>query len=283
MHLSDLDYHAALPLLLREITKQRGICTIPILRLRLYYYYRTSLPSWEYPWTEIEWLINDAIELGDLLFFSDDDRWVHRPTADLDRLRSVYTRKQPIELLWRVEQGQRIGDYGEEIVRAAMRRAGFKNVRKAYLTHPDGKQVDIDGLGYLPNSPGRPLTIASEVKNRTSEILQTPTAYMERQSLYERLKRGFEVAQDSGLLPIVFIPVVHRSAYGWLDQHCALACAMLFQWIPDQQLAKDIKDQFRFGNAMFVPDPDNPPPQVTHTIDAWFRRLPSIMATRGLT
>ena len=164
-----------------------------------------------------------------------------------------------------------------------MRRAGFKNVRKAYLTHPqDGSQVEVDGQGFLPHAPGRPLALGSEVKNRTSEILQAPTSTMERQSLYRALERSFETANAHGMLPIVFIPQVHRSAYGWLDQHGALACAMLFQWIPDQQLAKDIKRHFRFGNAIWVPDPDNPPQQVTQTIDAWFQRLSSIMAKRGL-
>ena len=284
LHLHDQDYETALPSLLSELRKQRGICTAPILRLRLDYYYRTQLPAWLYPWTELWWLILDAIERHDLQRFADDDKWVHLPTADLNRLRAAYASKQPIEHRWRMEDSQAIGDFGEEVVTAAMRRAGFKNVRKFYAIHPDdGKQVEIDAHGFLPNGPGRPLTVASEVKNRTSEVLQAPTATMHSQSLYIGLERGFEACLASGFLPIVFIPQVHSSAYGWLDQYDALACATLFQWIPDEQLAKDIKKQFRFGHALWLPDPDSPPRQVTQTIDAWFRRLPALMASRGLS
>ncbi len=283
LHLHDDDYATALPSLLSELRKQRGLCTIPILRLRLYYYYRTQLPAGSYPWTELWWLILDAIERGDLQRFADDDKWIHLPAADLNRLRAAYATRQPVAHRWRTEQSQAIGDFGEDVVRAAMRRAGFKNVRKIYVIHPgDGNQVEIDAHGYLPNGPGRPLTVASEVKNRTSEVLQAPTATMHSQALYQGLARGFEACRASGFLPIVFIPQVHSSAYGLLNQYGALACATLFQWIPDEQLARDIKKQFRFAHSLWVPDPDSPPKQVTLTIDAWFRRLQTLMASRGL-
>ena len=281
MRLSAEDYDVALPILHNELRKQRGICTMPILRLRLYYYYRSYLPIWEFPWTEIWWLMLDAIDFGDVVRFVDNDKWIHSASADIRRLRSDYARKQPTEHRWRDKDMQAIGNCGEDVVRAAMTRTGFKSVRQAFLIHPgDGRKVDIDAQGFLPNGPGRPLAVAGEVKNRTSEILQAPTAVMDRQKLFESLKRSFEAAAGSGHIPIVFIPQVHRSAYGWLNQYDALACRMLFQWIPDEQLAKDIKKHFRFGHAISVSDPDKPPKQVIQTLDAWLKRLPSLLQSR---
>jgi len=284
LNLASADYEAGLPWLKREIGRQI-VATVPILRL--YYYYRNNLPLWwRYPWTNIWYLLIDALEKGDLISYPGNDKWVQAPTTRPDRAKRAYEVKQPVEHLWHHDppSTQRLARCGEDVVNAALERAGFLDVRKALIPHPtDGRQVEIDARAVKPGPvAGHPLTVAAEVKNRLSEILQAPTAYMKVQPLYRDLRREFETATYYGMLPIVFIPQVHQSAYGWLDQYPALACGMLFQWLPDQNLVEDIKRHFRFGHVVCVREPNNPPPQVLRTVDAWLGRLPAIMAKRGL-
>lgn len=88
------------------------------------------------------------------------------------------------------------------------------------------------------------------------------------------------MASDLGMLPLVFMPQIHTSALGWLDGFNALGCATLFQWVPDENLAKAIRHHFRFGHALWVPDPEHPPSQVLRTVDAFLARLPDMLAAR---
>ena len=100
--------------------------------------------------------------------------------------------------------------------------------------------------------------------------------------LYSRLSRELTTTRHYGIVGVVFIPVVHTSAYGWLNYFNSLACGMLFQWLPSADLEAQIKQAFRFSHAIAVTDPDNPPTQVLNTVDRWLANLPTTLADHGL-
>lgn len=210
----------------RELDRQGGFAPVPVVKVRIYKHYHVE--RWvNYAWMATEDAIAAALQAGLLARVgSFTPRWITLP-QNVGRggqlkdpaQRTTFERKREVYARWKGTVSDRAGMHGQELVRTAMRKAGYV-VPSGRITFPDIGEVDALGMAQP--------AVYAEVKNSLSECYMPPSLSAEAHMDHDT-RRIHHLFTGVSLLPgrntpVLVAPMIDQGFYGYQMAHDGKHC-----------------------------------------------------------